>query len=78
MPLFTPRTRAAVVLRVGSRGKTTLKRGSVRVEIQLRDQPTLTGERIFWRGFVGGDFRNGTAGTVAECLDRIEKIARRA
>ena|SRR3989304_2921613 len=71
-----PTRRSAVTLAVTGAGSWKGRRGRMRIQITLSDQPTLEGERIEYAATIFRQRVSGRAGTVAEAIEQLATIYR--
>jgi hypothetical protein len=75
--LFSPLARARITHKIQTGKKWKGTRSGARIEFVLSDQPNLSGERVKWRARFqrAADWKQGTAGTVWEAIEQIERMA---
>lgn len=72
--IFTSKARTKITLIVRSRKEWSGSRGGLRIVFrELPPSLQALGDTVRWKAKIGEAWSTGTAGTVAEAMDQIEK-----
>jgi hypothetical protein len=73
--LITSTTRAALYRTLKSKEVARVTRAGIKMEFRISNQPTFEGDRVQWKARVKKQWQHGTASSIADAAEQIERIA---